>query len=359
MRIFVVINTGVLGGAEQFLKMLVRHFYSVGYHVDVFFLKDTQKHNWADLEGKVNMIINNSSSELKGIIPLLKYIRKSSGIYDYVFSSHIHIIGFLGILRRLGVLKTQFFIGRESTIRFKRVKGVKISFYKLLYKLGYPSLDLLICQTQLMREELLRNMPHLRAYTHVIPNPISIEEIELRQTMTFDSVLPDKFIVSAGRLIHEKGFDVLIEAFAIFKQKLGGFKLVILGDGHLKDSLYQLVIDKEMQDEVIFLGHVNNVIPYFKRATACVVSSRIEGFPNVLLQMMSQNTKVVSTYCAGGIKEINGIEGCATGDGLALANSLIKVVLSETIHNRSYFDEELKKRSIENFFRNVKEKLHD
>src|SRR5690606_21926313 len=81
----------------------------------------------------------------------------------------------------------------------------------------------------------------------------------------------------------------------------------------------------------------------------CVMSSRIEGFPNVLLQMMSQNNKVVSTLSAGGIKEMDGIFTCKTNDVTSLSHTIIECLKSNTDENRYIFDKELKKRTIDTF----------
>src|SRR5690606_20880375 len=116
--------------------------------------------------------------------------------------------------------------------------------------------------------------------------------------------LPNNFIVTAGRLIHEKGYDILINAFAELKEKYPDLKLIILGYGDLKQELIYLATSLNIEQDVIFWGFVENVYPFFKKAKACVISSRVEGFPNVLLQMMSQNSNVVSTTCAGGIDTI-------------------------------------------------------
>jgi glycosyltransferase involved in cell wall biosynthesis len=85
----------------------------------------------------------------------------------------------------------------------------------------------------------------------------------------------------------------------------------------------------------------------------CVVSSRIEGFPNVLLQEMSQNEKVVSTLCAGDIDRIPGLFTCKPNDEDDLLRAMQECLEADTSGNRALFDEELQGRSIDKFIEQV------
>ena len=107
----------------------------------------------------------------------MSFVTKSRK-FHYTFSSQTVINGILGILIKLGMLKTSFFIARESTHIFRRFSGLKLSKYRLFYLLGYSSVDLLICQTELMRLEFIRNLPGFEKNVNIksIPNPIDIEE---------------------------------------------------------------------------------------------------------------------------------------------------------------------------------------
>jgi trehalose-6-phosphate synthase len=109
-----------------------------------------------------------------------------------------------------------------------------------------------------------------------------------------------------------------------------------------------------LEEDVILPGMVENVYPYFKNARMCVVSSRIEGFPNVLLQMMSQNEKVVSTLCAGDIDKLEGVFTCKPNDEDDLLRAMAACLEADTSENRELFDRELQDRSIDKFIERVK-----
>ncbi|MBX9448443.1 MAG: hypothetical protein KL787_01425 [Taibaiella sp.] len=109
--------------------------------------------------------------------------------------------------------------------------------FELLYHTGYRSLDLLICQTQLMKQQLIQKMPHLGKITIVIPNPIDLNLIKLYESKPLDNDMDTSYIVSAGRLIEEKGFDILIEAFARIRQEGYTAKTIDFGRGKRKAEI--------------------------------------------------------------------------------------------------------------------------
>jgi len=114
-----------------------------------------------------------------------------------------------------------------------------------------------------------------------------------------------------------------------------------------------------VEHNVNLMGFNKNVLPYFQVANLCVVSSLVEGFPNVLLQMMSKNVNVVSTLCAGGIENINGVFTAEPGDVIALKEAMKNCLLSDNCLNRRLFDDYLYVRRIENFIFQVKVSLHN
>ena len=87
--------------------------------------------------------------------------------------------------------------------------------------------------------------------------------------------------------------------------------LIILGDGEEKTKLLQLLIDYKINNRVFFPGSVGNVSEWYEKADLFVLSSLVEGFPNVLLEAMSYGLPCVSFDCKTGPRELikNGING--------------------------------------------------
>jgi glycosyltransferase involved in cell wall biosynthesis len=259
----------------------------------------------------------------------------------------VFVTGIVGILIRFGLIKKKYFVARESTQIFERFSGFKLVLYRKMYQLGYPSIDLLICQTEQMKHSLLINLPWIdkKIKVKVIANPIDLSQVDKIENMDYHY----PFIVSAGRLIPEKGYDILIDAFNLFLDEYPYHQLIILGEGKERLNLENKIKSLQLENKVLLKGHVSNVYPYFKKASLCVVSSRIEGFPNVLLQMMSQNNKVVATKCAGGIDQIDGIVLSEVNNANNLYQAIKISIKANTIDNRGKFDKELATRSIESF----------
>jgi glycosyltransferase involved in cell wall biosynthesis len=137
--------------------------------------------------------------------------------------------------------------------------------------------------------------------------------------------------VTAGRLSHEKGFDLLIEALA----QCGNprLRLTILGDGPLRRDLENLVSARGLDAQVRFLGFQKNPYPYFKEADAFIMSSRYEGFPNVVIEAMACGTPVISTPL-GPVKEILSLTGGGTIADAFTAEALAKAINSVQVGQR-------------------------
>lgn len=355
MNILITSPNNNLGGAEQYLKMITA-YYSKQHKINVcFFFRKVADNPWEDIKNEnITFKFYSNKREVFGMLNFFwKHLFGKKNNYDYVFTSNVYTTGLLGFMMKLGLLKTKKFIARESTSIFLRYKGLKAFKYIFFYKLGYQKVDLLICQTNLMRKQLVEQLPFLTNRTKTIGNPIDLGPIEVLSKEKLNVKLPKEYIVTAGRLKHEKGYDILINAFKNIKKSHPKLKLIILGQGNLKDSLTELSVELGLSNDVIFQGFVSNVYPFFKNAKACVVSSRVEGFPNVLLQMMSQNEKVISTLCAGGIEDIPGIFTCEVNNPLELENSIDSCINNDTSKNKTTFDSFLRNKNMGSFISQI------
>jgi glycosyltransferase involved in cell wall biosynthesis len=265
----------------------------------------------------------------------------------------LHLNGTIGFFRKLRLVKSKFHIGRESTFVFDRFKGLKLTFFKTFYFFGYSKIDLLITQSDMMKERLISSLNSFSVPKKVltIPNLFNLKDVE-KKSLEFVPKFSN-YIVSAGRLIPEKGFDVLIDSFVSLNSNK---KLIILGEGYERKKLQNLIESHNQSDNIILHGFVDNPMPYFKNADLCVVSSRIEGFPNVLLQMMALNNNVVSTLCAPGVEKLKGVNTCKVSDVGDLSISMSDVLDAQT-DNSTVFKTELEKRNVPSFWKTIKRAL--
>jgi glycosyltransferase involved in cell wall biosynthesis len=327
-----VIQNDLLGGAEQLMKSLATEYDSNGNSVHIIIMRTPMKRNWDNKSDSIQVQYLNTKTYFPGIIKLAWFIiwftKKRD--FDYTFSSNININALLGLLYKFNLLKTKKLIIRETTSVFLRIKGLKKQFYILLYKLGYSSANLIICQTDVMKHQFLDNLCSSHKWKmKTIQNPIDINKIITNSSLPFEGFLPEKnrkYIVSAGRFIHEKGFDLLIQSFKELNHLIPDYDLLILGEGKLRSQYERMVEDLALYNRVFLPGFIQNPIPYFKMANICIVSSRTEGFPNVLLQMAAVNDNVISTLCSGNIDLIPCIYLCESNNREVITKILSKVI---------------------------------
>lgn len=355
-KILIITPNDLIGGAENILRMSALEL-SKKNRVSVFNLCSRSGFNWSSLSKNIKVIVGKGTNERAGLIDLLFFLIKNRNENYIVFTSHTFITAFVGFFRSLGIIKVQAHIGRESTSVFSRFSGMKLRFYRALYYFGYRKINVIICQTPFMMNSLTSGAPYLkkRGEVIVLNNPIDLHDalINSNKPPEIEFFNENSFkIVTAGRLIKEKGFDLLIRSFSDFissgSSNAGNSELYILGEGTERRALELLISNLKLENRVFLKGNVNNVFPIFKKADICIVSSRIEGFPNVLLQMMAVNKNVISTLCAGGIDQIPGLNTCKANDVHALSEALL------TYKESGQFLANLEKRDVKIFVENIK-----
>lgn len=120
-----------------------------------------------------------------------------------------------------------------------------------------------------------------------------------------------KRALAAGRLVEQKGFDLLIEAFARVAGQHPQWDLVIVGDGPLRTDLEHAVRRRGLQNRVFLPGKVGNIGDWYEAAHLFVLSSRFEGFANVLAESLSHGLPAISFDCPTGPADIirHGVDG--------------------------------------------------
>ncbi len=339
------------------MKNLATFLSEQGHTCQVIILTKKKSQGWADLEGKMQVHYLPFKRYMIGAVALIPFLAlKGYRNFDYTFSSQTIINGVLGFAKRIGLFKKTKVILRESNSIFELLKGNKLRIYKFFYEIGYSGSSLIICQTDYMKRQLLENLPKLTEKNiKTIPNPFDFDDIKNRSGRIASQYEPIRYIVGAGRLAPAKGFDLLIEAFSKLDTK--ELHLIILGEGAEREALQNIIEQKGLQNRIHMPGYVQSVYAYFENAEACVLSSRIEGFPNVLLQMMSQNTKIVATLSAGDIEKIPGIVTCPPHDSSHLKIAIEKALSNDTESNRAIFDTYLQSRTQMAFLERIFEYL--
>jgi len=161
------------------------------------------------------------------------------------------------------------------------------------------------------------------ATTRVIHNPIDLDAIAAAARRSPPETPTRPFIVAAGRLVRQKGFDLLIDAYASCLEARE-FELVILGEGPLEADLKRRAQALGVGAVVRFVGFQANPWAWFARARLFVLPSRWEGFGNVVAEAMACGAPVLVSDCDFGPREqvVHGVSGwVAQPDALAAAMS--------------------------------------
>ncbi len=170
--------------------------------------------------------------------------------------------------------------------------------WRLLRRLTYRRASLLLVQTDPIAAWFGRR--GLAGRTAVLPNalqwPLPIEQPVLRPEQLLDPSTP--VVLAAGTKPHQKGFDLLVEAFGRARRRCPGWRLVIAGVSRAEWPRRWPWPSGEAAP--LLLGRVGNLADWYARADLFVLSSRYEGFPNVLLEAMASGTACLAVDCPSG-----------------------------------------------------------
>ena len=168
--------------------------------------------------------------------------------------------------------------------------------WQLARRLLYPLASAVVVQTDAVAAWATRLVPERKL--RVIPNFIRVlpEPPPFRRR--------ESMILAVGRLDRQKGFDLLIEAFAASRAGAQAWQVAILGEGPERIRLETMIRELGLGAKVLLPGVVAEPAEWLGRARVFVLSSRFEGFPNTLLEAMAMGCAVVATDCLSGPGEI-------------------------------------------------------
>lgn len=292
------------GGAERVVLDLCTAFVGLGLEVDLVVASRAGELKDSIPDG-VRFIDLESGRALLAIIPLVRYLRRSKPQSLLSTLEHANVAALIAakFAPRTRVVIREANSPSQDTDGSSRV-GRLIRF---LARWLYPKADAIVAVSKGVANDLRDHIGISSKQIHVIGNPVLTERMSVLANDETDDPWFDSpsepVILAIGRLSYQKGFDVLLEAFAKLRRQRS-CKLLILGDGELREQLLGLASSLGVAQDVRMPGYVSNPFPFIARARVFALSSRWEGLPNVLIQALALGTVVVATDCVSGPSEI-------------------------------------------------------
>ena len=300
------------GGAQRVATILCNHWVAQGYSVTLVstYSKKTELELGLDSRVEIQFIhekMRTMGRLAKGpfgkVLAIRKIIQTQQPDVIISFITNVNILVLLASIK----LKIPVIIS-ERTYPPNRNLGFVTSFLrKKIYRLA----DYTVMQTQLGLRWLEQSCKGAKGV--VIGNPVSLPIVASGKMLNATNFLKDKkVILSVARLDRVKGVDILINAFSEIHEECEDYDLLIIGEGAERDNLITTIEHLGLQKRVHLAGFVENLDDWYRRSDLFVLSSRVEGFPNALLEAMAHGLPCVSFDCLTGPadlinSEVNGI----------------------------------------------------
>lgn len=180
------------------------------------------------------------------------------------------------------------------------VKRLRMQRLQILMRYFYSTADAVVANSYDTFQTLVDTKITNPANSHILFNPVITQKDIERANAHHDPEVPTDlpYICAIGRLSEPKAFDILLDAFAKLKNQ--NIDLVILGEGELRSALNRQAKELGISERVHMPGFIDNPMAVLLRGEAFVLSSRWEGFGNVLVEALAAGVPVVSTDCPGG-----------------------------------------------------------
>jgi glycosyltransferase involved in cell wall biosynthesis len=328
------------GGAERVMLNLAGAFAEDKNLTIDLVLAQAEGMLVSDIPPGVRLVNLNASRLITCLPQLINYLHREKPKAMLSAMCHANVIAVLA--KKIADSQTRLVISEHGMIskRAKHSSRYRERLLPYLMRCFYPLADKVVAVSKGVADDLIKTLGLSSHSVRVIYNPVISERLfaSSLEKVSHRWLGPERpaIILAVGRLVPEKDFATLIQAFALLR-KWQQAKLIILGEGPERQKLSALIRTLNLDDEVDLPGFVANPYPYMRQTNLLVLSSLFEGLGNVLIEALAVGTPVVATDCPGGPAEIleNGRWGklVPLGDTNALAEAM-----AETLNNKAVSD---------------------
>ena len=322
LRVAFVLSSLGAGGAERVIAKLSERLVMDGVEVTVIAFDRPEDPIFHQFDPRVAMVrlalppVSGRGKALANAVRRLQRLRGAlaRGRFD-VAISFLTKINALCLAASIG-LPTPVIVSERNNPRLQP----KHWLWDMLLKLLYPRAQSIVLLTDGSRVCLPERQ---RSRAVVIRNPAAAPPFESRGAQLMRCV-------GVGRLTHQKGFDLLIQAFARIAGRFPEWELIIWGDGPDRQQLQEQIARLGLHSRITLAGTTPQPGSWVEEATMLVLSSRYEGGPNVVIEALASGIPVIASRCDFGPAELieDGRDGLLVPpeDSAALAEAMARMM---------------------------------
>ena len=303
IKIFFFHSFSELGGVDLSISRLINYSDSKKFDIEFISLNKPKIKRLVNKPIKYKVL--NKKRTIASIFDLRKIVKKNIQLKKFkkiVFISnqfHCNLVAIFALFFLENVKLVLFERNHPNIFKYSKNIFTKFKniFVKILIKLFYGKARLVLANTKESANDWskLSGEKVINIYNPAFDKKI-VKLSKKKINKKFD-------IINIGRFENQKDHTTLIKAFNLLKNKKD-LKLLLIGYGNLKIEIKNLIFKYRLQKNIKILSNILNPYPYLKNSKLFVLSSKYEGFPNVLVESIMLGIPVISTNCKSGPKEI-------------------------------------------------------
>ena len=297
-KICIVVQSLSEGGAQRSTALLSKTLALLGHDIHLVSVLNKIEYDFEGTLFNLGELKERNDTffgRLNRLLVFRKYLKEHN--FDYIIDNRARVQAYREILI------TKVLYGTKGVYVIRNYDDLTFTKYEWLNRYLYRN-EIMIAVSEGIREKFEKKYALNNITT--INNAVDIDSLaKMANQTSSDAQALGKFIILYGRLDDEyKNLKLLLEAFKESRLPKNNVKLVIIGDGPDKDMIISHSDSLGLSDQMVFYPYTDNPFVYVKHAAFTLVTSRVEGFPRVILESLAIGTPVISVDCPTGPGEI-------------------------------------------------------